>query len=102
MPFADLHIPGVAGPVSTDYSFWSGFRFFVDGQRVKPQGFPRNRLTLPGVGGPGGAEGEAPGNPGPTPRVGGGGGVPWSWTVVSTRPVRPRRCRCRSSRCSHC
>ena len=52
MPFADLSIPGVAGVVSTDYSFWSGYRFFVDGRRVKPQGFPRNRLSLPGVSGP--------------------------------------------------
>jgi hypothetical protein len=49
MAFADLSIPGVAGVVSTDYSFWSGYRFFVDGERVKLHGFPRNRLTLPGV-----------------------------------------------------
>ena len=52
MAFADLNIPGVAGVVSTDYSFWSGYRFSVGGTRVKPHGFPRNRLTLPGKAGP--------------------------------------------------
>jgi hypothetical protein len=52
MAFADLSIPGVAGVVSTDYSFWSGYRFSVDGTRLKPHGFPRNRLTLPGTAGP--------------------------------------------------
>ena len=52
MAFADLSIPGVAGVVSTDYSFWSGYRFSVDGARLKPHGFPRNRLTLPGTAGP--------------------------------------------------
>lgn len=52
MAFADLTIPGVAGIVSTDYAFWSGYRFFVGGTRVKLHGFPRNRLTLPGVAGP--------------------------------------------------
>lgn len=51
MAFADLNIPGVSGIVSTDYSFWRGYRFTVDGQRVKPHGFPRNRLTLPGTSG---------------------------------------------------
>lgn len=51
MAFADVTIPGVSGTVSTDYSFWGGYRFIVDGQRVKPHGFPRNRLTLPGTSG---------------------------------------------------
>ena len=48
----DVTIPGVSGALSTDYSFWSGFRFFVGGKRIKPRGFPRNRLTLPGEAGP--------------------------------------------------
>ncbi|WP_330475857.1 hypothetical protein [Terrabacter sp. C0L_2] len=51
MAFADLTIPGVSGTVSTDFSFWSGYRFTVDGRQVKPHGFPRNRLTLPGASG---------------------------------------------------
>lgn len=52
MPFAPVTIPGVRAPLTTTYSFWSGFVFSVDGQRVKPHGFPRNRLALPGTEGP--------------------------------------------------
>lgn len=52
MTFAPLSVPGVAGEVRTESSFWSGYRFFVDGRRIKPHGFPRNRLTLPGTAGP--------------------------------------------------
>src|SRR4029078_1051941 len=52
MAFAALTIPGVSGDIAIDYSFWRGYTFTVDGQRVKPQGFPRNRLTLPGASGP--------------------------------------------------
>lgn len=52
MTFANLYIPGVAGSLSTTYSFWKGYAFSVDGQREKPQGFPRNRLSLPGVSAP--------------------------------------------------
>jgi hypothetical protein len=52
MTFAPMTIPGVSGEISTTYSFWTGYRFFVDGQRVKPRGFLRNRLTLPGAAGP--------------------------------------------------
>jgi hypothetical protein len=51
MAFADMTIPGVAGTISTQYGFWSGYRFTIGGQRVKPHGFPR-RLTLPGADGP--------------------------------------------------
>ena len=52
MTFAPMTIPGVAGEISTTYSFWTGYKFFVGGQRVKPHGFPRNKLTLPGADGP--------------------------------------------------
>lgn len=52
MTLAVLTIPGVAGDIVTETSFWSGFKFVVGGQRVKPRGFPRNRLTLPGTAGP--------------------------------------------------
>ena len=52
MAFSPMTIPGVTGPVTTEYSFWKGYKFFVDGQRVKPQGFPRNKLQLPGTDGP--------------------------------------------------
>lgn len=52
MPFAILHIPGVSGGISTEFSFWRGFKFHVAGERVTPHGFPRNRLTLPGLSGP--------------------------------------------------
>lgn len=45
------HHSGVAGRLSTTYSFWKGSAFAVDGQRVKPNGFLRNRLSLPGVSG---------------------------------------------------
>jgi hypothetical protein len=52
MAFAVLTIPGVSGDISTEYSFWKGYTFTVDGQRVRPQGFPRSRLALPGESGP--------------------------------------------------
>ena len=52
MTFAPMAIPGVAGEISTTYSFWTGYRFFVAGRRIKPHGFPRNKLTLPGTAGP--------------------------------------------------
>ena len=52
MPFDDVTIPGVAGPVSTTSSFWKGYRFHVDGTRVKPHGFPPTKLDLPGTDGP--------------------------------------------------
>lgn len=52
MTFADVTIPGVAGPLSTQGSFWKGLRFSVAGERVKAHGFPRNKLTLPGTDGP--------------------------------------------------
>ena len=52
MAFAALDIPGLAGTLSTEYSFWKGYRFSVAGQQVRPHGFPRNRLTLPGSHGP--------------------------------------------------
>lgn len=52
MAISDVTIPGVAGPVSTSYSFWRGYRYFVAGARVKPHGFPRNQLTFPGLGAP--------------------------------------------------
>src|SRR5262245_21369363 len=48
----DLTIPGVSGGISTENSLWSGPKFSVDGQRVRAHGFPRNRLTLPGISGP--------------------------------------------------
>lgn len=52
MTISTLSIPGVAGTITVEQAFFSGFRFFVDGVRVKPHGFPRSRLTLPGVAGP--------------------------------------------------
>ena len=52
MTLAVLTIPGVAGDIVTKSSFWGGFTFAVDGRRVKPHGFPRNRLALPGTDGP--------------------------------------------------
>lgn len=52
MTYADVTIPGVAGALSTDGSFWTGLRFSVAGERVKPKGFPRNKLSLPGTGAP--------------------------------------------------
>jgi hypothetical protein len=52
MAFATLTIPGVSGDISIAYSFWKGYTFTLDGQRVKPQGFRRNRLTLAGTSGP--------------------------------------------------
>jgi hypothetical protein len=52
MPIATVHVPGVSGDISVEQSFWKGFRFTVAGQPVKPHGFPRNRLTLPGAAGP--------------------------------------------------
>lgn len=52
MPFAPITIPGVTGEILTTYSFWTGYKFFVEGQRVKPHGFPRNKLTFPGTNGP--------------------------------------------------
>ena len=52
MALAVLTIPGVTGDIVTEASFWSGFKFVVGGKRVKPRGFPRNRLTLPGAAGP--------------------------------------------------
>lgn len=52
MTISTLAIPGVAGTITVEQAFLSGFRFFVDGVRVKPHGFPRSRLTLPGVDGP--------------------------------------------------
>lgn len=52
MPIATLNIPGVSGDIAVEQSFWKGFKFTVAGQQVKPHGFPRNRLTLPGAAGP--------------------------------------------------
>ena len=52
MPIDTLHIPGVSGGISVEPTFWKGFRYTVDGQLIKPHGFPRNRLTLPGTTGP--------------------------------------------------
>jgi hypothetical protein len=52
MPIDTLHIPGVSGGISVEPTFWKGFRYSVDGQPIKPHGFPRNRLTLPGTAGP--------------------------------------------------
>jgi hypothetical protein len=52
MAFAELTLPGVAGTVVTEYAFWSGFKFLVNGERVKAHGFPRNKLALPGTHGP--------------------------------------------------
>jgi hypothetical protein len=52
MPIATVNIPGVSGDISVEQSFWKGFKFTVAGQQVKPHGFPRNRLTLPGAVGP--------------------------------------------------
>lgn len=52
MPIATLNVPGVSGDIAVEQSFWKGFTFTVAGQHVKPHGFPRNRLTLPGAAGP--------------------------------------------------
>lgn len=52
MPISDVTIPGVAGPLSTSYSFWSGYRYAVAGAHVKARGILRNRLTLPGLDAP--------------------------------------------------
>ncbi len=52
MPIATVNIPGVSGDIAVEQSFWKGFKFTVAGQQVKPHGFPRNRLTLPGAAGP--------------------------------------------------
>lgn len=52
MTTTSLTIPGVAGTITVEQSPWSGYRILVDGVRIKPRGFPRNRLTLPGVDGP--------------------------------------------------
>lgn len=52
MSFSVMRIPGVAGEVLVESSFWRGLRFTVNGERIKPHGFPRNRLTLPGIDGP--------------------------------------------------
>ncbi|MGO4601706.1 hypothetical protein [Terrabacter sp. 2YAF2] len=52
MPIATVNIPGVSGDIAVEQSFWKGFKFSVAGQQVKPHGFPRNRLTLPGAAGP--------------------------------------------------
>lgn len=51
MAFAPISIPGVAGVIETESSFWAGYKFFVEGQRIKPRGFARNKLTFPGVSG---------------------------------------------------
>ena len=47
-----ITIPGVLGELTARSSFWQGWIFHVDGERVRPHGFPRNRLTLPGDSGP--------------------------------------------------
>ena len=52
MPIATVNIPGVSGDIAVEQSFWKGFTVIVAGQHVKPHGFPRNRLTLPGAAGP--------------------------------------------------
>lgn len=52
MAIADLTIPGVAGNISTESDFWRGYKFKVAGKAVKPHGFTRNKLTLPGLDGP--------------------------------------------------
>lgn len=52
MPFAPLAIPGVAGNVIVEGSFWRGYRLTLNGERLKLHGFPRTKLTLPGTAGP--------------------------------------------------
>lgn len=52
MTFAPITVPGVTGDIVTTYSFWTGYKFFVEGQPIKPHGFPRNKLTFPGLAGP--------------------------------------------------
>ncbi|KAA1376532.1 hypothetical protein [Aeromicrobium fastidiosum] len=53
MTSAPVVIPGVAGPVTAEYSFWSGYTFVVDGRRVSSRNrMQRNRVTLPGTSGP--------------------------------------------------
>ena len=52
MAYRNLQIPEVAGEVSTEYGFWRGYRFTVNGERLKASGPWRNRLTLPGTTGP--------------------------------------------------
>lgn len=49
---ATLNIPGTPGPLRIENSFWKGLRFSINGHPIKPHGFPRNRLTLPGMQGP--------------------------------------------------
>lgn len=49
MPFEVGRIPGVTGPVFSDFSFWNGLFFTVEGQRLKPRGLFRRRVTLPGI-----------------------------------------------------
>ncbi|WP_232677789.1 hypothetical protein [Nocardioides sp. R-C-SC26] len=51
MVLAVVTLPRVTAPVAIDYSFWRGYRFSVADRVVKPHGFPRNRLSLPGTAG---------------------------------------------------
>lgn len=48
MPFEMQAIPGVSGVVRSEFSFWTGLAFIVDGQHIKPRGF-RRHVTLPGT-----------------------------------------------------
>ena len=50
--FAVLRIPGAAADITTRRSFWKGYTFEIEGQKLSPHGFPRNRLSIPGTYGP--------------------------------------------------
>lgn len=52
MTSTDLSIPGVAGEILIEYGSLGGHKFTVGGEPVRPHGFPRNKLTLPGTDGP--------------------------------------------------
>lgn len=49
MPFKVGVIPGVTAAVFSDFSFWNGQVFIVEGQRFRPRGLFRRRVTLPGI-----------------------------------------------------
>lgn len=41
-------LPGVAKSVTIENSIWSGLKFSIDGEVIKPHGFPPTKVTLPG------------------------------------------------------
>ena len=48
----ELSIPGVVGHLTIEQVPLKGPRLAVDGQRLKPRGFPPDHVTLPGEDGP--------------------------------------------------